>query len=57
MVHALDRPEFSTAWMNLGIVQAALRKNESAEHSYFMALKHRKKYPDCYYNMGNLVRL
>lgn len=41
--------------MNLGIVQAALLKNVSSEASYLMALKHRKKYPDCYYNLGNLV--
>jgi hypothetical protein len=40
---------------NLGIVQASLHKNSSAERSYYTALKHRKKYPDCYYNLGNLV--
>ena len=49
------RPSFAAAWMNLGIVQAALHKVTDAETSYQMALKHRRKYPDCYYNLGNLV--
>jgi hypothetical protein len=49
------REDFAAAWMNLGIVQASLHKNSSAERSYYTALKHRKKYPDCYYNLGNLV--
>ncbi|CAH1782005.1 unnamed protein product [Owenia fusiformis] len=48
------RPEFAAAWMNLGIVQAALKKNASSEVSYLNALKHRRRYPDCYYNLGNL---
>lgn len=41
--------------MNLGIVQAALKKPKEAEQSYHEALRHRRKYPDCYYNLGNLV--
>jgi tetratricopeptide (TPR) repeat protein len=49
------REEFAAAWMNLGIVQASLMKNESAERSYRTAISHRRKYPDCYYNLGNLV--
>ena len=49
------RPSFAAAWMNLGIVEAALHKVTDAETSYQMALKHRRKYPDCYYNLGNLV--
>ena len=42
--------------MNLGIVQASLKKNSSAERSYAKAILHRRNYPDCYYNLGNLVR-
>lgn len=49
------RPDFAAAWMNLGIVQAALKKPKEAEQSYHEALRHRRKYPDCYYNLGNLV--
>lgn len=49
------RKDFSTAWMNLGIVQSALKKYEESEVSYFMALQHRSNYPDCYYNLGVLV--
>lgn len=51
----LPRPDFAAAWMNLGIVQNSLRRFEEAEQSYWTALKHRKKYPDCYYNLGRLV--
>nr|CAD7202552.1 unnamed protein product [Timema douglasi] len=40
--------------MNLGIVLSSMRRHKEAEESYFTALKHRKKYPDCYYNLGNL---
>lgn len=28
---------------------------KEAERSYKMAIKHRQKYPDAYYNLGNLV--
>ncbi|XP_011635956.1 transmembrane and TPR repeat-containing protein 4-like [Pogonomyrmex barbatus] len=48
------RKDFSTAWMNLGIVQSALKKYEESEASYFTALQHRLNYPDCYYNLGIL---
>ncbi|PSN55969.1 Transmembrane and TPR repeat-containing protein 4 [Blattella germanica] len=48
------RPDFAAAWMNLGIVLAGLKRHSEAEASYFTALIHRKKYPDCYYNLGNL---
>lgn len=51
----LPRPDFAAAWMNLGIVQNSLRRFEEAEQSYWTAIKHRKKYPDCYYNLGRLV--
>lgn len=43
--------------MNLGIVLADLNETEKAESSYLQALKHRPKYPDCYYNLGNLVNI
>lgn len=42
--------------MNLGIVQNSLRKYDEAEQSYWNAIHFRKKYPDCYYNLGRLVR-
>ena len=48
------RSDFAAAWMNLGIVLS--RKNTTeAMDCYFKALKHRKRYPDCEYNLGNLV--
>lgn len=50
------RPDFAAAWMNLGIVQNSLQKFEAAEQSYWNAIRFRKKYPDCYYNLGRLVR-
>lgn len=49
------RPNFAAAWMNLGIVLTNLNESEEAEHCYKMAIRHRNKYPDCYYNLGNLV--
>lgn len=49
------RPDFAAAWMNLGIVQNSLKRFEAAEQSYRTAIKHRRKYPDCYYNLGRLV--
>lgn len=52
---SLPRPDFAAAWMNLGIVQNSLRRYEEAEKSYWTAIRHRKKYPDCYYNLGRLV--
>ncbi|KAM7111667.1 protein O-mannosyl-transferase TMTC4 isoform 2-T4 [Molossus nigricans] len=48
------RPDFAAAWMNLGIVQNSLKRFEAAEQSYRTAIKHRRKYPDCYYNLGRL---
>jgi Flp pilus assembly protein TadD len=53
----LFRPDFAAAWMNLGIVLAGLKHHSEAETSYFTALAYRKKYPDCYYNLGNLVSI
>ena len=49
------RPDFAAAWMNKGIVEALLKKYDDARNSYLAGLTHRKKYPDCYYNLGNLV--
>ena len=43
--------------MNLGIVQNSLKRFQAAEQSYRTAIKHRRKYPDCYYNLGRLVSL
>lgn len=50
------RRDFAAAWMNLGIVQNSLREFDKAEQSYWNAIRFRKKYPDCYYNLGRLVR-
>jgi len=41
--------------MNLAIVQAAQLQYDSAELSYKTALRYRRRYPDCLYNLGNLV--
>lgn len=49
------RPQFATAWMNLGILYSTKGSFNDSENCYFEALKHRKHYPDCYYNLGNLV--
>ncbi|KAI8503881.1 Protein O-mannosyl-transferase tmtc4 [Branchiostoma belcheri] len=38
------RPEFAAAWMNLGIVQAQLKKPQLAEQSYWTAIKHRSQF-------------
>uniref|UniRef100_A0A8C7XSB5 dolichyl-phosphate-mannose--protein mannosyltransferase n=1 Tax=Oryzias sinensis TaxID=183150 RepID=A0A8C7XSB5_9TELE len=48
------RSDFAAAWMNLGIVQNSLQKFEEAEQSYLNAIRFRRKYPDCYYNLGRL---
>ena len=50
------RPDFSSAWMNLGIVYSSMGLFNESETCYLEALKHRKRYPDCFYNLGNLVR-
>jgi len=41
--------------MNLAIVQAAQEKYSTAELSYQTALRYRRRYPDCLYNLGNMV--
>lgn len=48
------RNEFPAAWMNLGIVQAAQKYYKDSLHSYEKALKYRRRYPICLYNLGNL---
>lgn len=49
------RPDFAAAWMNLGIVLATMKRYDEALECYNYALAYRKNYPDCYYNLGNLV--
>lgn len=49
------RNDFAAAWMNLGIVLANTGRYEESYSAYKTALRYRKKYPDCYYNLGNLV--
>lgn len=51
------RKEFAAAHMNLAIIQAELKKYTAAEKNYLLAIRYRPKYPDCYYNLGNLVSL
>lgn len=50
------RKDFATAWMNYGIVLSALKKYEESEKSYLTALSQKPKCPDCYYNLGVLVK-
>lgn len=40
--------------MNLGIVLASQKKLNESLHAYETALKYRKRYATCYYNLGNL---
>lgn len=40
--------------MNLGIVLASQNKLNESLNAYETALKYRKRYATCYYNMGNL---
>lgn len=42
--------------MNYGIVLSALKRYEESERSYLTALSQKPKYPDCYYNLGVLVK-
>lgn len=49
------RQDFPAAWMNLGIILASTKRLEEAEIAYNTALQYRKVYPDCFYNLGNLV--
>lgn len=51
------RNDFAAAWMNLGIVLSAQHNYNKAEDAYLKALQHRKSYPHCYFNLGNLVRI
>ncbi|XP_022669240.1 transmembrane and TPR repeat-containing protein 4-like [Varroa destructor] len=49
------RTNFAAAWMNLGIVEAALKNFGQAELCYRKAIQHRNnRYPHCYFNLGNL---
>ena len=48
-------PKFAACWMNLGIVQANLKKFHNAEQSYLEALNLKNGfYPDCLFNLGTL---
>lgn len=49
------REEFPAAWMNLGIVKAMKGQHEDALSCYQKAMKYRKNYATCIYNLGNLV--
>lgn len=55
-MYVFFRDDFPAAWMNLGIVLANTKRYDESHNAYHMALKYRKNYPDCYYNLGNLVR-
>lgn len=47
--------EFPAAWLNLGILQMEKEEYTNALESFKTALKYRKRFPNCYYNLGNLV--
>lgn len=47
--------DFHTAWMNLGIVHAAMKNHKEALMCYKRALAKRRRYPNCVFNLGNLV--
>ncbi|ODN01012.1 Transmembrane and TPR repeat-containing protein 4 [Orchesella cincta] len=47
------KSDFAAAWMNLGIILSTSNKSEALS-CYHNALKFRKSYPDCEYNLGNL---
>lgn len=53
--HVNSSEEFPTAWMNLGIVKATKGEHSEALHCYQKALKYRRNYHTCLYNLGNLV--
>lgn len=55
MLNVFLRPDFAAAWMNLGIVLANMKHFSEAETCYRNAIKYRRRYPDCFYNLGNLV--
>lgn len=42
--------------MNYGILLSALKRYDESERSYSTALSRRPYYPDCYYNLGVLVK-
>lgn len=54
MLTIFYRQQFPAAWMNLGIVLASQKKFNESLVAYETALKYRKRYATCYYNMGNL---
>lgn len=51
----VHRRDFPAAWMNLGILLANTNRFEESEQAYKTAISYRRKYPDCFYNLGNLV--
>lgn len=43
--------------MNLGIILAHTGRYNESENAYKTAFRYRRHYPDCYYNLGNLVNI
>ena len=53
---AIDlEPEEAKYYNNMGGSLAAVNKTETAERSYKWAIKLSPKWPDAYYNLGNLL--
>ncbi|XP_048240770.1 protein O-mannosyl-transferase TMTC4-like [Haliotis rufescens] len=49
-------PSDAVSWLNLGVVRIGLHKMGPAEDSFLEALRHRRKYPGCLFNLGNLYK-
>ncbi|CAG0879112.1 unnamed protein product [Cyprideis torosa] len=49
------KSDSAPAWMNLGAVLAEMGDNQGAERAYTMAINLRPNYPDCFYNLANLL--
>ena len=52
-----DPYEYCTATWFFPSKLCAFSLHQEAEESYRKAIKQRKKYPDAYYNLGNLVAM
>ncbi|XP_067670593.1 protein O-mannosyl-transferase TMTC4-like [Haliotis asinina] len=50
------RPSDAESWQNLGVVRVGLQKMEPAEASFLEALRHRRMFPNCLFNLGNLYK-
>ncbi|XP_046563749.1 protein O-mannosyl-transferase TMTC4-like [Haliotis rubra] len=53
---AIYSPSDSEPWHNLGVVRIGLQKLGPAEESFLEALRHRRMFPNCLFNLGNLYK-